>query len=484
MRIQRKPFFISCLTIILIFSGMSAQAQRKRNKKATAPEKKVIIEDIRFYDNKKTKNFVLENEFLFKKGDTMSYSRFKRDLRQSKLNLTNTSLFNFVTVDTIISPLESGYKSALVQVRVLERWYVWPIPILETTDRNFNAWLKTKDYTRINYGVDLKWYNFTGRHDDLGLVACWGKNQRFGLSYKYPYINKSRHFGSSISVSYTRNKEIGVKTEEDKLEYIFSPHDLSTQKNISIGFIYRHTPFISQEFSLGYDNYIFSDTVVIANPEYTYKNGEKLNFLTLAYKLKLDYRDVRFYPLHGWYSDVEIIKKGLGFGFEKPVDIGTLKTSGRYYWQFGKKWYAATSLVLKFSTSAYQPYFFMKGLGYEQDYVRGYESYVIDGKDYGYSRSSIKYELFPKRVVDLKWLRLSKFSKIHFTTYLNGFLDMGYVNQPQWRESSTNKLPKTLLLGGGVGMDVVTYYDKIFRIEYAINKMGKTNFSFHFVTGI
>lgn len=56
---------------------------------------------------------------------------------------------------------------------------------------------------------------------------------------------------------------------------------------------------------------------------------------------------------------------------------------------------------------------------------------------------------------------------------------MGYVT----RDSNTpynNTLEGNFLYGWGVGLDLVTYYDNIFRLEYTINKFGESGFFLHF----
>jgi len=113
---------------------------------------------------------------------------------------------------------------------MLERWYLWPVPILQITDRNFNAWLQTHDFTRINYGLDLKWYNFTGRMDELDAVFQFGKNHQFSLAYQDPYFDRKKHFGVGFEVGYKNNREIGYLTQDDELLFAFASEGLSTEK--------------------------------------------------------------------------------------------------------------------------------------------------------------------------------------------------------------------------------------------------------------
>ena len=40
------------------------------------------------------------------------------------------------------------------------------------------------------------------------------------------------------------------------------------------------------------------------------------------------------------------------------------------------------------------------------------------------------------------------------------------------------------VFGTGIGIDFVTYYDKVIRFEYGVNDMGETGLFIHFVAPI
>ena len=57
------------------------------------------ITNIRIVGNDRTKEFVIHRELTFSIGDSLSYLAIDAELEKSLLNLKNTSLFNFVTVE-------------------------------------------------------------------------------------------------------------------------------------------------------------------------------------------------------------------------------------------------------------------------------------------------------------------------------------------------------------------------------------------------
>ncbi len=463
------------LVVLSLFS-VSAQTE--------SSAREITIGKIELSGNKKTNKNIIFRELLVAHGDKFLQDEFSKRVNQSRLNLLNTSLFNFVTVDTILSRDSADLVTMDVKIAVLERWYLWPVPILQITDRNFNSWLQTLDFTRINYGVDLKWYNFTGQMDEVDAIFQFGKNHQLSLAYQNPYIDKKKHIGIGFDAGYKNNRETGYLTRDDKLLFEFDSDGLSTERYVSVNSTFRKNIFTTHQLIAGYRALSFSDSLLMLNSDYSYSGVDQPRFLYLYYKLKLDHRDIKFYPLKGWYADLELNKSGLGFAFEKPVDIAWAKTTTRYYAQLAKRWYSGISFIGKISSAAWQPYFLIQGLGYGRDYVRGYEYNVIDGKHFGIVRSNVKFALFPEQTYNIGFIPTPKFGLIHYALYLTAFADAGYVWQPQWIGQHNNVLPRTLLASAGLGVDMVTYYDKVVRIEYAINKSGKSGIFIHFIAGI
>ena len=56
----------------------------------------VVVSDIVIEGNNVTKSSVILKELTFSRGDTIEISRWEEELRISKENVQNTTLFNFV----------------------------------------------------------------------------------------------------------------------------------------------------------------------------------------------------------------------------------------------------------------------------------------------------------------------------------------------------------------------------------------------------
>ena len=111
------------------------------------------------------------------------------------------------------------------------------------------------------------------------------------------------------------------------------------------------------------------------------------------------------------------------------------------------------------------------GLGYGQNFVRGYELYVVDGTDFFFSKNAVKFQLFNKDVSLDKSMPLRQFKKLSVQVYfaLNG--DFGYINERHYIKD--NKLNNRMLYGGGPGIDILLFNNYLFRLEYNFNHKGE-----------
>ncbi|HNX44754.1 MAG TPA: hypothetical protein PLJ84_01855 [Bacteroidales bacterium] len=442
----------------------------------------VIIGHIRTEKNSVTDISVILRELPFREGDTIGADEFDKFVGKSVENLLNTSLFNFVTADTSFVRSEE-YRVATLTYKFVERWYVWPAPILEISDRNINAWYQKRDYTRFNYGAHLVWNNVTGRMENLDLMLRFGKNQHCSLLYDIPYIDRHKQIGVGLEAGLIREHEVGYITEDDKLLYAFNKKSMMTGWYTALHILYRHSIYFNHELDIGYQRYSYSDTLLDLNPGYLATGEKHCWYPSVYYKFKADFRDAKYYPLTGWYFDAEIFQAGFDAGDDQSVTSGWIKFTGRIYRKLANRWYAGAGMVTRISTFPDNSYFMNTALGYNRDFVRGYEYYVIDGTHFGVFKSSVKFALIPERAMQIGIIPTEKFSLVHYAAYLTWFGDAGYVckNGPA---GQNNQLPGTLLLGSGLGLDLVTYYDKVMRIEFTLNRKGEKGIYLHFIAGL
>jgi len=450
---------------------------------------KVIIRKITLTGNKITKERIIRRELLVKENDTIAVQDLSLALQQSRKNLINTSLFNFVTIDSI--PVEGSTDQIDLNFEFIERWYIWPVPIFEFADRNFNEWLSKKDWSRLNYGLFLTWNNFRGRREKLIVYARFGYDQKYELSYQKPYINKKQTWGLGVAGGFSQNHEIAYNSFDTLVDPPIGNNEVYFKSEIQYPrrkyYAYAETYYRKGIHNInllkfGYTNLLVSDSVLVFNRDYTFESYTRNQFLGFYYQFRSDYRDYKQYPLNGYYFDAELDKKGLGFFTDPVVNTLSIKANFRKYFQIKGRLYFASGLTGKISPFWDQPYYYLSGMGYGRDFIRGYEYYVIDGQHFGLLKNNLKFVLVPTRVKSFNFIPTDKFSKLYYAIYLNLFADFGYVVDN--RKDVYNPLANEINLGYGLGLDFVTYYDFVVRLEYSFNKMGESGFFISFMPSI
>ncbi|MDP4267836.1 MAG: BamA/TamA family outer membrane protein, partial [Bacteroidota bacterium] len=416
---------------------------------------KVIINNIILIGNKRTKNNIIHRELTFKVGDIIKKNDLPEILKISRQNLLNASLFNFVTIDYA---MEDSTKADII-INMTERWYIWPFPVFEFADRNFNAWLETKKYSRLNYGLYLQDDNFRGRRESIQLLLQFGYDESFKLLYTIPYIDNKKKFGIYTEAGVLQNHEIAYATQNNKLKYIKDIDDYAKQNVYGkIGITYRNKINFTHSLDISYNYFRIDDTVKTLNPNYFYSNNNNNKFIALNYLFKIDFRDSKSYPLNGYYIDLIATKNGLGILRDEKLDMLLLETNIREYLKINKNFFFGSGLTARYVNNPSLPFLMQKALGYDRDFIRGYEYYVIDGQHFGTLKTNIKYELVSERKEKVNIVKAEKFNTFHYAFYLNAFSDIGYVSATNI--DTTNTYVNKCLVGYGIGLDYVTYYDK------------------------
>ncbi len=431
--------------------------------------KDVIVSSISITGNKVTKEKIILRELLFELGDTINLSELDSLTILNKENLENTSLFNFVTIENnIIS------RNLNIKIKLIERWYIWPIPILEHADRNLSSFFYNKDWYRINYGMFLAIENFRGRQETLKIKVRIGYKEQYGLAYEIPGIDKNQKHGIGIETSYFRQKELPIETKNNQLKYYRDFSNYSKYHyRLTFKYRYRSNLYNYHRAYIQYNNVIISDSVAKINPNYLGASNRTLQYIKLEYNYTLDRRDIQYYPLSGYYINAVINNRGLFF---KETNTTQLETNLRWYQPLFKRLFFGQKIAGKISNNYNPEYFLIEGLGYANN-IRGYEYYVIDGNNYILFNNNLKFTLLPRKVFNIPFVPWSQFNKSFLAIYLNVYFDLAYVDNKYTYE--TNYMTNSWQYGSGFGIDFVTYYDMVFRVEYSLTKYNQKGIYIH-----
>jgi len=429
--------------------------------------------------NNVTKDRIISRELSLKPGDTISTTRLASVLARDKNKIYNLRLFNTVTVRVL--GLIANQIDILVEVT--ERWYIFPSPIFELSDRNFNEWYQNyhHDFSRVNYGMRLLQQNFRGRNETLRLTAQFGFTRKFELSYQIPYIDRNQKRGLVFNFDYGEPKNLAYYTGDHKLLYLRSPQVLRRTYGAGITYSYRKSFYETHSISVGYRSQSIADTVALLTDETKvnyYKNGAThQQSLGIGYSFNSDHRDVIQYPLKGYQYTGSISYNGLGSSTVNQLEFNI--TQARH-WNLKRKYYISNFTSAYISNPTSQPYALYSALGYRRQFVRGYEIYVIEGPRFFLNKTTLK-----KRIFSHAWrwedMPLEQFRHIPLAIYVKSYVDWGYVqNYPLYRQLDINtRLSDRLLVGAGAGVDVVSLYDLVFRFEYTFTREGTHGFFFN-----
>jgi outer membrane protein assembly factor BamA len=220
------------------------------------------------------------------------------------------------------------------------------------------------------------------------------------------------------------------------------------------------------------------DSVLFFNSDFLSPNSTESAFFSATYYLKRDKRNNKSYPTQGFFYDFQLTQNGLGV-LDKEINNSFLRLGYRKFIKLFHKTYWAGLVKGKVSFSDV-PYGLLGGLGYQNQLVRGYEYYVVNGNHFGLFKTQLRYGLVEEKIFRIKPLPFDKFNKVPISIYLGAYFDAGYVSENK-TTNSPNFLNNDWLYGGGASIDFVSYYDMVFRLEYSVNRLNEQGLFIHFI---
>lgn len=427
--------------------------------------------------NNITRDKIILRELTLSPGDTISARHLYATLERDRKKIYNLRLFNTVSIRLL--QLNGEFIDLLIEVS--ERWYTFPVPIFELSDRNINEWIENygADLGRVNYGLRLDQYNFRGRNETVRLTAQFGFTRRFNLNYRIPYIDRKQKQGLSFSFNYGEPRNLSYRTEDHKLVFLEGDGTLIRTMSAGVSYSYRKSFYTTHSFDISLRNARVADTIVSLNPNYFLNGRSHQRYASLAYSFNSDYRDVQAYPLTGHQITGYLERAGLGFGDD--ADQWVTNVTLALYKELKHGFYYSNLSSVYLSTEDAQPYSLFGALGYRRQLIRGYEIYVIEGPKFFLNKATLKKRIF-SRAWHLDKMPVRQFRYFPLSIFLKSYVDFGYVeNYSIYEEFKLNdRLSNRLLGGAGFGLDVILLYDTVWRFEYTFTREGDRGFFFHF----
>lgn len=446
-----------------------------------AQEETVCVDSIHIVGNTDTRRAYLMREIMVQSGKCYDHEDLRHYLDVSYSRLFNTGLFFEVEIE---EKWHSGTDlDLIIKLKEISHWGF--SGNIDLPDRNFNVWWELKEslFDRLNFSGKVRYNNLSGKNNRLSLTTQFGYAQKLQLEYISPYIDKQKRIGLFLDALVSRQQEINYATNNNRqLFQVLDDRYLYQRVRGMAGLTFWPRLFWKQELLFEFHYNTIDAFVKESLNDQFFKNGLIQRYDVWQYALSMEKRDMIPYPEEGSYFRVALRKEGLVLS----NDLNTLYllTDYRHYFKLSSRW--STGHIANGRIGLIRPerlpYNNIRALGWQEDFIRGYEFYLIDGLDYVYFKNSVRYKIIDMNYPLWNWIPFERFRSLPLKVYLAGNFDIGYVNNPFTFEG--NDFANTWLRGGGIGLDFVAYYDKVVRLEVSRNHLGEVGAFLHFKFGI
>jgi outer membrane protein assembly factor BamA len=439
---------------------------------------RVYLERIIVAGAKKTKEHIILREIQFREGDSLEVASLAREMQLARQQVYNTNLFNEVRFEVAASG--PGKITLLVLLR--ERWYIFPLPVLQLVDRNINEWIKIydADLSRVIYGIKFTHYNLTGRRDQLRVIGLNGFTRQLSFTYFNPYINKKMTNGVSFGGGLMLNKTFIYKTDTFNRALFFKANDYArTNYFFNANYIIRKNIRHIHSLGLNFNHIEVADSLLKEpyNPNYFIAPSNRVNLIDLSYGYQYMNVNNAAYPLKGNTLSLLLTKRGLGFGGDMDMTVADIWYS--HFIALKKDYFFSLQFNGRLAVPFDQPYINRRAQGYGETYLRGLELQVIDGVASALTRLTLKKRFWSARIPFP--FGKEKSNGIPISLFAKTYADAGYVyTLEKYRSQLNNKL----LYTGGFGVDFLTLYDLSLRVEYSFNQLGQNGLFLHLGFGL
>jgi outer membrane protein assembly factor BamA len=426
-------------------------------------QQKMPVARIDISGNAKTKDYIILRELPFVIGDSLDAKQLAPAIIQAKQLLINTQLFVDVQIDTLES---DGQWQIRIQVK--ERWYLLPLPYFRLVDRNFNQWWvdQNRSLDRVNYGVKFIQNNVSGRNDNLNVWLITGYNRQFSARYTIPFIDKKLTKGFSVGFLHATQKELNIATAGNKQVFLRHTSDARKTWRMDASYSYRPDRFKRTTIRLSYFNETIADTILKVQKNYYPGQTNHQAAFDLSYRYQYINVSNIVYPTAGYYTDFFLMKR---FASQREQSIFQMSARYLYAKKISNKFFLILDATAAYKSPIDSIFSNSRLIGYGGMQLRGLEYYVVDGTAGAVSRNALHFNV--KNFTLTNPVPIKNHEKIPIRLYLKMFADAGYAYHKY--AGPSNSLSNTLLYTYGAGIDLVSVYDFVFRVEYSRNQLGR-----------
>ncbi len=468
--LHKKIYRCWLIAMVLCCRQLPAQEPLKINPAIAVPDSMITVGDIVISGNKRTKASIILREIPIRAGEKYNLEILVKKMDDARRQLLNTALFHSAIV--AVKNIDQNRVNITVDLR--ERWYLFPAPYLKPVDRNLNQWIveQKASLSRVNYGAKLLYNNATGYNDKLRIFLISGYTRQFSFSYDRLYFDNKLKWGMNIGFAIGKNREVNYNTIHDKQVFLKDNNNyLRTYVSANAELTYRRAIKTRHRFGISFTSESVKDTILALNPAY-YRSGQsKIHYPSLYYNMSYYDFDYIPYPTKGYGAHFSVIKKG----FDKMMNAWEITAKGSGSWHLSPHLFFNLNLYGGIRFPFQQPYVNQRFFGYGDVFMQGYEYFVVDGVAGGYLKTTLTRELLNFNIrIPKKKGKIAEYIPVRIFGKIYG--DAGYVHNPS---PGNNFLSNKMLYSGGAGIDILTFYDVTFKLEYTFNQLGQNGLFLH-----
>jgi outer membrane protein assembly factor BamA len=394
------------------------------------------ISNIVIVGNEVTDDNVILRELKIRIGDIPNEEK----IEESRQRVANLLLFN--RVEFRLYPQDEQHL--ILFIEVTERLYFYPLPILTIHERDWSKW---------SYGLSAVDMNFRGQNERIWLGFWFGYRPGFGIDFADQWAGDSLHLNTGLSLMKTTYYHRTITDMEES--------------HVTANFI------LGKWWGLHFNSsLIFNYDRIEVAEDYRdlMQSGKPLEHtFGLALSLRLDTRDLYFYPSSGWFNRVTFARYGLFETYNHYTDIeidlrrylslGPIILAGRFYQK---------------SAFGSVPVYRLNYIGFNER-IRGHFNEVREGLHVQILTAETRFNLIPVHYFSLNLPPVPPQYLHNLKIGLSGalFIDSGIV----WNYAFEQKIDR-YKTGFGFGLLLHLPYVEIFRVDYGFDRDWNGEFIF------
>lgn len=463
----------SVLSIIFLifFSFLGLSQVSEVDKEGMGDDTMIVIDELVTAGAKKVREKVIFSESKLQTGQSIPLKQLREELLASRQNLLNTRLFNDVEL-LIFKWTNENHVS--IEFQVDERWYIYPIPVVELTGITVREWREEfdRDLDRLTYGISIDHNNLTGNADRLDLDLRGGFQRQARFTYLLTGVDKKRNWGLNFSGGHTQNRGASVNATNNTFENLLFDDFVFESQSAGVGITRRKTINKRHGLQLGFQRIEITDTIQDLSVQFFENDTNEKAFGTIGYNWIIENRDLSEYPTNGESIAASAIYLGL---FENNIDQVRITGNINVYRPLSEKFYISSGLHARY-TPFYPDGFFTlaNSRTIARQIPRGYFDFQIFPVNFVTLKSELRYQ-----VLDKKFYKVpipDRFKPVPLKIYPKVYLDIAQTGAADF--DNQNPLNNDFLYSYGAGIDIVTIYNTPLLIDVSRNHVGQTRLNF------